>query len=245
MIGENKMPANAWFPCYPRDLTGDTDHLSNHDFGAYVRVLCWYYTNGPLPNDDDSLRNLMRVEKIEWQRTKGNVLSFFDLNGDGKWHQKRADEIIEERARIVSATIENSKKGVEARRKLGQLPPHPKDEPLVEPLVNQGIDQRRTQSQSQSHVQEKRESTRFAPPSLEEVKLNGAKIGLSASECEKFHAYYQSNGWRVGRNPMKSWPSAMIHWKGNVRNPMVPVKPAIAPQVMRSMEQLVKCIGET
>lgn len=161
MIVESKMSYNAWFPCYPRDLLGDTDHLSNHDFGAYVRGLCWYYVNGPLPNDDDSLRNLMRVERTEWTRAKGNVLAFFQLNGDGKWHQKRADEIIEERSRVFTSTVERSRKGVETRRKLGQLPPEPgvdpKDEPKVnpkvEPKVNQGLNPTRTQSQSQSQSQ--------------------------------------------------------------------------------------------
>lgn len=54
---------------------------------------------------------------------------------------------------------------------------------------------------------------RFAPPTLDEVKLNGAKIGLPDSECVKFYAFYESNGWRVGKNPMKSWNGAMVHWK--------------------------------
>lgn len=56
---------------------------------------------------------------------------------------------------------------------------------------------------------------KFSSPSIEEVKLNGAKIGLPESECIKFRAYYESNGWRVGRNPMKSWAASMINWRGN------------------------------
>lgn len=50
-------------------------------------------------------------------------------------------------------------------------------------------------------------------PTLEEVKLQAAKIGLPESEAEKFFYYYESNGWRVGKNPMKCWLSAMSGWR--------------------------------
>jgi hypothetical protein len=48
---------------------------------------------------------------------------------------------------------------------------------------------------------------RFVRPTDDELKLMAAKIGLPESERLKFAAYYDANGWKVGRNPMKS-PSA-------------------------------------
>src|SRR5438045_5629970 len=54
---------------------------------------------------------------------------------------------------------------------------------------------------------------RFQKPTLELVKLHGIKIELPATECEKFFDYYESNGWRVGKNPMKMWTAAMANWK--------------------------------
>ena len=56
-------------------------------------------------------------------------------------------------------------------------------------------------------------TSRFAPPSIDELELHGDKIGLPRGEVEKFQAYYESNGWRVGKNPMKCWKSAMSGWK--------------------------------
>jgi len=56
---------------------------------------------------------------------------------------------------------------------------------------------------------------KFEPPCLDAVLLNGAKIGLPQNECIKFHSYYEANGWKVGRNGMKSWHAAMIHWRSN------------------------------
>jgi hypothetical protein len=55
----------------------------------------------------------------------------------------------------------------------------------------------------------------FKKPTLEEVKLGCAKAGLPDSEAERFWNHYESNGWRVGKNPMRSWPSALANWKVN------------------------------
>lgn len=52
-------------------------------------------------------------------------------------------------------------------------------------------------------------------PTLETVKLHATKMGLPDDEAEKFFHFYESNGWRVGKNPMKSWQSAMINWRKN------------------------------
>lgn len=58
-------------------------------------------------------------------------------------------------------------------------------------------------------------SRRFVKPTPEEVALHAAKIGLPTSEAERFVAYYESNGWRVGRNPMRSWQAALVNWRKN------------------------------
>lgn len=34
-------------------------------------------------------------------------------------------------------------------------------------------------------------------------------------EAEKFFNYYESNGWKVGRNPMKNWKAAANNWINN------------------------------
>lgn len=59
-------------------------------------------------------------------------------------------------------------------------------------------------------------SKRFQKPSLDEVKLACAKCGLPENEAERFWNYYDSVGWKVGKNPMKSWTSALAGtWKSN------------------------------
>lgn len=59
-------------------------------------------------------------------------------------------------------------------------------------------------------------TNRFQKPSEAELELYAAKIGLPVPERCKFFDHYESNGWKVGRNPMKSWQAAMRNWKLNV-----------------------------
>lgn len=57
----------------------------------------------------------------------------------------------------------------------------------------------------------------FTKPDMPSMELYAAKIGLPPTEINKFYDYYESNGWRVGRNPMKSWEAAMRNWKNNLQ----------------------------
>ena len=55
-------------------------------------------------------------------------------------------------------------------------------------------------------------STRFAKPTVEDIKTycQERKNGINA---EKFYDYYESNGWKVGKNPMKNWKAAVRTWE--------------------------------
>ena len=45
------------------------------------------------------------------------------------------------------------------------------------------------------------------------------RIGIDKAkiEAEKFVNYYTSNGWKVGKNPMKSWTHAVNNWITNAK----------------------------
>lgn len=55
-------------------------------------------------------------------------------------------------------------------------------------------------------------TSRFHPPDVEEVKDYFADKGGTDGQAERFYAYYESNGWKVGRNPMKNWKAAASGW---------------------------------
>lgn len=52
---------------------------------------------------------------------------------------------------------------------------------------------------------------RFRAPSLAELEDYMAESGHFI-DAERFLAYYESIGWRVGKNPMKDWKAAVRHW---------------------------------
>lgn len=55
-------------------------------------------------------------------------------------------------------------------------------------------------------------TARFHPPDIAEVKAYFAEKGGTNAQAERFFTYYESNGWRVGKNPMKKWKAAASGW---------------------------------
>lgn len=56
-------------------------------------------------------------------------------------------------------------------------------------------------------------------PTLDEViEYLVLEKNESQNEAEKFFDYYQANGWRVGKNPMKDWKAAARNWLKNASN---------------------------
>lgn len=53
---------------------------------------------------------------------------------------------------------------------------------------------------------------RFTRPTLEEIRSYSSSRGGKV-DPEQFFAYYESNGWRVGKNPMKDWKAALRNWE--------------------------------
>lgn len=53
---------------------------------------------------------------------------------------------------------------------------------------------------------------RMKRPTLQEVEAEIEARGYHV-DARAFIAYYDSNGWKVGKNPMKSWKSALTTWE--------------------------------
>lgn len=60
----------------------------------------------------------------------------------------------------------------------------------------------------------KRKNEVFKKPTLEEIAAY-IQERKSPIDPEAFYAFYESNGWKVGKNPMKSWKMAVITWEKN------------------------------
>lgn len=53
---------------------------------------------------------------------------------------------------------------------------------------------------------------RFQPPTLSEVRAY-CQERQNNVDAERFIDYYTSNGWKVGKNPMKDWKAAVRTWE--------------------------------
>lgn len=56
----------------------------------------------------------------------------------------------------------------------------------------------------------------FIKPTIEQIQEYCRDRGNNV-DPERFLAYYESNGWRVGRNPMKDWKAAVRTWERQER----------------------------
>ncbi len=57
-------------------------------------------------------------------------------------------------------------------------------------------------------------STKFTPPSLADIIDYTQDVVLA----KRFYTFYESNGWKVGRNSMKSWRAAADQWRARENN---------------------------
>ena len=71
-------------------------------------------------------------------------------------------------------------------------------------------------------------SKRFRKPSISDIAAYCAANGYKL-DAHRFYDYYESNGWRVGKTPMKNWQAAIRNWERNEQNkfPAPTLKPEI------------------
>lgn len=60
----------------------------------------------------------------------------------------------------------------------------------------------------------KPKTTRFVKPTVEEIETY-CKERNNNVDAHKFYNHYESNGWKVGKNPMKDWKAAVRTWEKN------------------------------
>lgn len=58
---------------------------------------------------------------------------------------------------------------------------------------------------------------RFVPPTLEEVSARCQEMGYGI-DADRFWNFYESQGWKVGKNPMRDWHKALAGWQSREGN---------------------------
>lgn len=146
-------------------------------------------------------------------------------------HKRRFVRMLEVRQRRAEAARRNGRKGGNPNFKKGQPNPYYRttesvmeDNPNItqeitedNPIVEQSnVEYSRVKKQKESPKGEKKTASRFSAPTVDEVRAYAQEKGYNV-DPEHFVDYYTSNGWRVGRNPMKDWRATVRTWASRDR----------------------------
>ena len=66
--------------------------------------------------------------------------------------------------------------------------------------------------ESEKDIENRGKAKRFTPPSLEDVR-SYCQERKNHVDAERFISYYESVGWKVGKNPMKDWKACVRTWE--------------------------------
>lgn len=74
------------------------------------------------------------------------------------------------------------------------------------------VEEEREKEEEKERDGKKRTAKRFTPPTVAEVRAY-CQERQNNVDPERFIDYYTSNGWKVGKNPMKDWKAAVRTWE--------------------------------
>lgn len=181
--------AFTWFP----SLTEALSFLPEDEQGAFVLAIVRYGTYGEEPEFEGKDRAIWTMVK----ETIDNSLNSRTKNRGGRPRKSAEPENPENRPKPENPGCETENPGFDVENPgFAEVKPLPN---LTKPNLTKPKER-------------KEKARRFAPPSVEEVRDFIAEKGYHFS-ADAFMAFYESNGWRVGRNPMKSWQAACATWE--------------------------------
>jgi uncharacterized protein YdaU (DUF1376 family) len=107
-----------FFAFYPADFANDinVEAMSTLQVGAYMLLLCKAWQSDPpasLPNSDQILARLARVDAATWAEIKAGVLVPFHVGGDGRLHSKRLRREYDRTLATMAAKRKGGRKGAE------------------------------------------------------------------------------------------------------------------------------------
>ena len=207
------MKPDIWMPMYWADFLADTMHLNRAEIGSYVLMIGAYWRRGgPLPDDNEQLRQICRCDSQEWARCKGTMATFFSVAG-GVWSHKRIDAEIAEAIKNKEAQYNRTKAATEARRNVTTN---------VTDNVTTNVTFTPSPSPSPSPKEERAPSPFAGRPNWTEFWAYCQQIGLGAEwfARDKFLAA-ESDNWR-GKDNWTAYAQRCRKWWEDDGRPMKP-----------------------
>lgn len=144
-------------------------------------------------------------------RNNGNIFEFSDKGAEVVWWSlenqfKRDDEAYLKRCQKNRIASKMRWQAIASERKQTQS---------NDSIECQDKDKDKDNEKDKNPIKEKtkkKEKPAFAKPTVEEVAAYVAGKGYSVNPA-RFVAYYDSNGWIVGKTKMKDWKAAVRTWE--------------------------------
>ena len=96
-------------------------------------------------------------------------------------------------------------------------------EPVIKNIKNSDvkdlitINKNKNNNTNKNNNNIERKENEDKPSSLSQVEIYFDIKSFDKTEATNFFEYYESNGWKVGKNPMKKWKYAANRWVKNAR----------------------------
>jgi uncharacterized protein YdaU (DUF1376 family) len=155
------------FQFYARDFEMGTAEFTIEEVGIYIRLLCFEWDNGTLPNNTKKLAGIARCPLDTFNQAWEAVKEKFVSNGSDRLINERMEEVRKIQDEYRQKQSESGKKGIEAKKERGIYPftdksSNPSSDALSDPpSQDQAL-------QSSSATPSSSESS-FKEPSKEEI----------------------------------------------------------------------------
>ena len=193
------------------DLGGCTpfvsaDNAMERSYNSMVVYRSWIDTIKKLP--------IGEIEKYE------AIMAILDYGFNGLDSEHWAVDMVREQIDVNNRRRENGRLGgrpknqTETKPKPNNNQTETKEKPKPNLIENSIIENDNSIIENDNlKEKDKKESADKPPrPTLEEIK-EYVKVKKFTFDSEAFFNFYESNGWKVGKNPMKSWRAACVTWQ--------------------------------
>ena len=82
-----------------------------------------------------------------------------------------------------------------------------------------------TNKNDKKEKNDNKSNKKMVRPTIEDVKSHCLEKGYNI-DAEHFINFYESNGWKVGKNPMKSWKASLTTWSKRNQKDTTPTQTA-------------------
>lgn len=198
------MAKDPAFLFYHQDFFTGVSDMTNEEVGAYIRCLCIQASKGGI--SEKHMKIICNSHDIH-AAVKNKFI--FDPATDLFFNERLKSEI--EKRKKYSESRANNRKN-----------PNKKDDDMNNTSLSYD---KHMENENENVIEIKKETekkARFQKPELSQVTAYMTELNMTAggkwdpsrilTASKAFFNYYESNGWHVGRSPMKNWNAAVRNW---------------------------------